>query len=170
MENIGRSRVWSSVFSTCHRIHEIVCTATELWWKVDFTRPRAACPVFLRSKGNPQMMTARLNWCDPLAEEALDHLRDKRLLHGHRLHTLDLCGVPSDMARFSWIFERSLPRLRHLRFHFSVNLMTRVASFPCLTRRSHCSRSPSSFQQTCACGCSTFVTPRCPGRPTSSPG
>jgi len=49
---------------------------------------------------------------------ALDYWRDEQALHGHRLHTLELSGALSDIARFSWIFERPLPRLHRLRIGF----------------------------------------------------
>jgi len=122
MEAVEQSRVWQPIFSTCHRIHCIIRTATELWWKVDFTRSRVALCAIARSKGSPQAILADLhpetNWENKKARKLLDYWRDNEALHGHRLHTLELCGEPSDWARFSWIFERPLPRLRHLKIRF----------------------------------------------------
>ena len=122
MEAVEQSRVWQPIFSTCHRIRRIMRTATELWWKVDCTRSRAALFAFARSKGSPQAILADLNpcyyWQNDEARKVLDHWRDREVLHGHRLHTLELCGDPSDLAHFSWIFERPLPRLHYLKFRF----------------------------------------------------
>lgn len=63
-------------------------------------------------------MIARLNW-DPVDQEAVDCLGENQVLHGHRLHTLGLYGIPSDITHFSRIFKLSLPRLRNLTIHFS---------------------------------------------------
>lgn len=122
MKDMEYSSVWRSIFSTCHHIHWIMRTATELWWKVDCTWTRVAHIAFVRSKGNPEAIVADLHtwdyWRNEKARKALDHWRDKWVLHGHRLHALELCGEPSDIVHFSWIFERPLPRLHHLKIHF----------------------------------------------------
>ena len=119
MEYVGKPRTWRPIFSTCHHIHRIMGTATELWWKVDCAWAWGAYVIFQRSEWSPEVMIAELNPWDPDAEEVLDYWRDKQALRGHRLHTLELCGIPSDIAHFSWIFERPLPRLRRLRIDFS---------------------------------------------------
>ena len=126
MEDVELSsvNVWRLISNTCHHIHWIMRTATALWWKVDCTWPDVARSAFARSNGNPQAIIADLHtwplgyWRRNDARKALDHWRDNRALHGHRLHTLELSGLSSDIARFSWIFERPLPRLRHLKIHF----------------------------------------------------
>ena len=120
MEAVDQFRVWQPIFDTCHHIRRIMRTATELWWKVDCTRARVAHTTLKRSNGNPQVIIADLQplWDHKFARILLDHWRDKRVFYGHRLHTLELCGDPSDFAHFSWIFKRSLPRLHHLKIHF----------------------------------------------------
>jgi len=122
MENLDQFSVWLPIFSTCHRIYRIMRTATELWWKVNCTRSRAALTTFARSKGNPRMIIVDLQpwdpWANKNARKVLDYWRDKQVLRGHRLHTLELCGDPSDVAHFSWIFERPLPRLHYLKIRF----------------------------------------------------
>jgi len=122
MEAVEQPCVWQPIFSTCHDIHRIMCTATELWWKVDCTRSRVARIALARSKGSPRVILADLDpwyhWRNKKARKVLDHWRDKRVLHGYRLHTLELCGNPTDVAHFSWIFERPLPRLHHLKIRF----------------------------------------------------
>ena len=123
MENMGRQAVWQPIISTCHHIHWIMCTVTELWWKVDCTWTEEARIAFARSKGNPQAIVVELdpqdyNYQNHRVRKALDHWRDTQALHGHRLRTLELSGVPSDMDHFSWIFEQPLPRLHHLKIHF----------------------------------------------------
>ena len=122
MEAVDQPRVWQPIFSTCHHIRRIMCTATELWWKVDCARARAARIAFTRSNGNPQVIIADLQplWDrrNKFARIALDHWRDKQVLHGHRLHTLELCGDLSDVSHFSWLFERPLPRLHRLKICF----------------------------------------------------
>ena len=122
MGALEKPRVWQAIFSTCHRVYRIMRTATELWWKVDCTRGTAAYIAFLRAKGNPRVIIADLQpWGsrrNKSIREALDYWRDERLFHGHRLDTLELCGNPSDVPRFCWIFEQPLPRLRHLKIHF----------------------------------------------------
>ena len=119
MENMWDSRVWSPIFRSCHRIHRIMSTATELWWKVNCTRPKTARVALERSKGNPQEVITDLNSEPAGQKEVLEYWRKQRVFHGHRLHTLKLYGIPSDFAHFSWIFERSLPRLHHLTIYFS---------------------------------------------------
>jgi len=124
MQNMSDPRVWRPVwrpvFCACHRIHKIMSTATELWWEVNCTQPNTACVAFRRSKGNPQVVIAELN-SEPRAcqQELLEYWRERQVSHGHRLHTLRLYGIPSDIAHISWIFEHSLPRLRNLTIYFS---------------------------------------------------
>ena len=118
MEDVENIRVWWPILRTCHRIYRIMSTATELWWKVDCTEPRASRAAITRSKGNPEVIFAPLNW-DETARAVMEYWREKAEFHGHRLHTLTLYGVPSDVTDFSWIFERPLPRLRHLTIHLS---------------------------------------------------
>ena len=122
MEAVERSHVWQPIFSTCHHIHRIMRTATELWWNVDCRWTRVAHIVFTRSGGNPRVITANLRpWDDEQNEKirmVLDYWRDEQLFYGHRLRTLELCGEASDATRFSWIFERPLPNLHHLKIRF----------------------------------------------------
>ena len=122
MKNPEYPTIWEPILNTCHHIHDIMRTATELWWKADFFWDRTAKLVFVRSGGCPQAIIADLQPWNYLqneqAREALDFCKDRLVLHGHRLHTLELCGEPSDIAHFSWIFERPLPRLDHLKIHF----------------------------------------------------
>ena len=123
MEDMEYHSVWRSIFNTCHRIHWIVRTAAELWWKVDCTRIRVALVAFTRSEGNPETIIADLNPQDYSGwnyrtRNALDYWKETQALRGHRPNMLEFCGVPSDTAHFSWIFERPLPRLRHLKMHF----------------------------------------------------
>ena len=122
MKDMGYSSVWRAIFGTCHRIHWIMLITTELWWEINCTWARAARIAFARSKGSPQAIVADLQpwdyWRNEKARKALDYWRDKRVLRGHRLRTLELCGEPSDIVHFSWIFERPLPRLHYLKIHF----------------------------------------------------
>ena len=122
MKTMEYSSTWRPIFCTCHQIRNIMRTATELWWKANFSWHRIVNLAFLRSKGCPQAIIADLQPWDyeknAYARKALNFCRDKLSLHGHRLHTLELCGEPSDIAHFSWIFERPLPRLDHLKIHF----------------------------------------------------
>ena len=115
------SPVWTSIYSTCHRIHRIMCGATELWWKVDCARDRVAHFTFVRSKGNPEVIVSDLCSADDRrvtkSEKVLDHWKDKREFRGHRLHTVEFSGSPSNFAHFSWILERPLPRLTRLRIN-----------------------------------------------------
>ena len=119
MQNMLDPRVWRPIFYTCHHIHRIMSTATGLWWKVDSTQLKAARAVLNRSKGNPQVVIAELNSEPAGQKKVLEYWREQRVFHGHRLHTLKLCGIPSDMSHFSWIFKRPLPRLHHLTIYFS---------------------------------------------------
>jgi len=114
-------RVWSSIYSTCHRIYRIMCSATELWWKVDCTRNRVAHFTFVRSRGCPRVIISDLRFVNDgwLAntERMLDHWKDELEFRGHRLHTLEFSGSPSSLDHFSWILERSLPRLERLKIN-----------------------------------------------------
>ena len=121
MENMEYRSVWQPILNTCHHIYSIMRTATELWWKVDCSSDKVARIAFLRSDGNPQAIIADLqpwHWHDERARMTLNYWRDRLALRGHRLHTLEFYGVPSDLAHFSWIFERPLHRLHHLKIHF----------------------------------------------------
>ena len=117
------SAVWTSIYGTCHRIHEIMCSATELWWKVDCTRERAAHFAFVRSGGNPRVIVSNFRSGDDeqvaRSERILDHWRDGRKFRGNLLHTLEFSGTPSCFTHFSWIFERPLPRLGRLKVHIT---------------------------------------------------
>ena len=123
MEDMEHPHVWRPTFSTCSRIHTIMCTTTELWRKANFTLDRAAPAAFVRSRGNLQEITvdlARGSWRDEWTRKALGICRDNLAFRGDKLHTVDLCGFPTDVVHWSWIFERPLPRLRNLRIHFTA--------------------------------------------------
>jgi len=126
MEEIENFCVWQPIFSTCHHIHNIMCAATELWWKANFSWDKAAELVMARSEGCPEAITVDLEswdpWRDPRGRKAPAFCRNRQRLGGHRLRTLEFFGEPSDMVYFSWIFERPLPRLHHLKIHISSPL------------------------------------------------
>ena len=113
--------VWRSIYTTCHRTREIMRGATELWWKVNFARGRTAHFTLMRSKWNPRVIIfdLRLAFDRTLAtaEKVIDYWRDKQGFRGNWLHTLEFSGSPSNFDHFSWILERSLPRLQRLKVH-----------------------------------------------------
>ena len=134
----SRAGVWSSIYGTCHRIHEIMCGATELWWRVDCARARTAHFILMRSKGNPRVIVSDLH---PVSDKGiaatkkiLGHWRDKQGFRGHRLHTLEFSGSPSSFDHFSWILERPLPRVRHMKIHVTESTIEEMMEFslPCL--------------------------------------
>ena len=118
--------IWTAIYSTCHRIHETMCGATELWWKVDCARHRAAHAAFVRSGGNPHVIVSNLDsvsdWQVTRSENILDHWREKGKFRGDRLHTLEFIGAESSFTHFSWILERPLPRLERLK----INVMESI--------------------------------------------
>ena len=122
MEAVEHPSVWRPVFSTCYRIHTIMCTTTELWRKANFQLDRTAHLAFARSMGNLQEIIVDFqgwdDWQEGWIQNALDFCRESLVLRGHSLRTVDLSGFPSDMVHWSWIFERSLPRLHRLKIHF----------------------------------------------------
>jgi len=115
--------VWPSIYSTCHRIHKIMCGATELWWKVDCAHDKAAPFVFVRSGRNPRVLLFHLGSGGghqiARSEKILDHWRDEGRFKGKLLHTLEFSGAPSSLTHFSWVFERPLPRLERLKIHIT---------------------------------------------------
>ena len=117
---------WWSIYGTCHRIHDIMCSATELWWRVDWAQPRTAHFILARSKGNPRVIVSDL--CSVFdeklvaTERILDLWRDKRGFRGHRLHDLEFFGSPSSFDHFSWILERPLPRVTRLKLHVTESV------------------------------------------------
>lgn len=114
---------WTSIYSTCHGIHGIMRSATELWWKVDCERVRVAHIVFVRSRGNPQVIVSASRLTDERqVNRILDNWGDKQEFRGHRLHTLEFCGSPSRFTHFSWILERPLPRLERLKINVTESL------------------------------------------------
>jgi len=115
--------VWRPIFSLCYRIRATMCATTELWRKADFVSDVVAHFAFERSMGKLQEITIDFEaWAhrhEGFTQIALDHCRDHLVLHGDNLHTVDISGFPSDMAHWSWIFERPLPRLRLKIYFFS---------------------------------------------------
>jgi hypothetical protein len=122
MQDMELSHVWRPIFSTCHRIHTIMCTTTELWWKANFTLDKAAHLTFMRSMGNLREIIVDFqaweDWREGYNKNAVDFCRQNLVFRGDGLHTVDLSGLPSEMTHWSWMFERPLPRLRHLKIHF----------------------------------------------------
>ena len=108
-------KVWIPVYGTCHRIHRVMCSATELWWTVDCAYERTAHFIFLRSKGSPRVLLSDLRSLGEdrqfRIERRLDHWRDRRGFRGHRLETFQFCGPMSTFYHFAWILQRSLPRV-----------------------------------------------------------
>ena len=109
---------WKPIYGTCHRIHEIMRGATELWWWVDYAQPWMAHFLLVRSKGNPQVITSDLRFMEMpyTTVRILDHWREQGF-RGHSLHTFEFLGPRSSFGHFSWILERCLHRVRHLRIH-----------------------------------------------------
>ncbi|KAF9643841.1 hypothetical protein BDM02DRAFT_3122849 [Thelephora ganbajun] len=121
MQDAENSSVWRPIFSMCYHIHNIICISPELWRKADFMSDRLARLAFERSHGNLEVITADLLARDEQRNEqarnSLGFCRDHLVLHGHRLHTLEVQGCSSDITSFSWILERPLLRLRHVKIH-----------------------------------------------------
>ena len=121
-----RADVWRSIHGTCHRIREIMCGATELWWKVDCAHARAAHIIFIRSNLDPRVIVSDLRFVSDgkiaATEKILDHWREKRGFRGHWLHTLEFFGSPSNFNHFSWILERPLPRVRCMKIHLADSI------------------------------------------------
>ena len=124
MEDMEHPHVWRPTFSTCHRIHTIMCTTTELWRKANFTLDKSACLALKRSMGNIREITADFQASEDRRNEwtrfVMGFCRDNLVLRGDNLHTVDLRGSPSDLISWSWIFKRPLPRLRDLKIHFAA--------------------------------------------------
>jgi hypothetical protein len=116
-----RSRDWMPIYRACHHIHRIMCSATELWWRVDCTNVNEAHFIFVRSNGGPRVILSDLRSMGdvPLlgTERMLDHWRDELGFRGHLLHTLEFYGGPSSFSHFSWIFEHPLPRVESLKIN-----------------------------------------------------
>lgn len=119
MDHEEHSTAWKPVLRTCYLIHSIMRTATELWWKVNCKWAREADVTFTRARGSPQVLIAELSPWNRDARAILDRWKEERALQGHRLRRLELFGYPSDFSRFQWMFEEGLPRLNHLKIHFS---------------------------------------------------
>jgi hypothetical protein len=121
MEETAHSSVWRPIISTCHHIRKLMCTSNELWRRADFTSDKLAMFAFEWSQGNLEVILADLLVEDDQQNQnlSLRFCKDNMVLHGHRLHTLEVYGYPYHLPDFSWIFERPLPRLERLRIHFT---------------------------------------------------
>jgi len=116
---------WCSIFKTCHRLREIIHSATELWSNVDLSHARTARLVLTKMRANPRVIIASPSYLlDDIqrtgVEEILDHWKGGEMFLSHRLHTFKLSQHFSDFASFSWILERPLPRLEHLKIHIDI--------------------------------------------------
>lgn len=127
--NKGCYHHWRSIFSTCHRIFEIMLGSTEVWWEVYFNDTasslKAAYIALLRSGGNPRKLVAKL---DPRNSSIhsdvvgfLTSCKDVQVFQGDRLHTLEFYGISLIFPHFSWLLQGSLPRLEHLKIKFYVH-------------------------------------------------
>lgn len=125
------SSVWQPITRTCHHIRKVMCTSTELWRWADFKSDRLATLAFERSQGNLEAIFTDLEPAggDWVNQNNWRFCRDNLALHGHKLHTLDLCGYPFHLADFSWIFERPLPRLERLKIHLEPEWQEGNGSF-----------------------------------------
>lgn len=121
MEDMGSYTVWRPIFTTCYHIRRIMRNATTLWWKLDISFGREADVALMRSKGSPRAVIARFSssneWENLVRGDVLNHWKDQWVLQGHRLHTLDFLGSPSNLPHLSWIFEGPLPSLKRLKLH-----------------------------------------------------
>jgi len=122
MEDVVPSSVWRPIFSTCHRIHNIMCVTAKLWRKADFALDKLAHIAFLRSQGNLEAITVDfLPQRDEHLGKALPICRDSLVLHGHRFRSLEVSGYPSNIPDFSWILERPLTHLEHVKINIFVD-------------------------------------------------
>lgn len=115
----AHSSVWQPITSTCHHIRKVMCTSTELWRRADFTKDALASLAFERSQGNFEVVVADLLVGGERIKNTWRFCRDNIALSCHRLRTLEVCGYPSHLADFSWIFERPLPHLERLKINFA---------------------------------------------------
>ena len=119
MAETGSLYVGMSISGICHRFHEIMRHAAEIWWRVDFSSTREAQFMLSRSGGDPQAI--RLDYRGMFhgraVERVLGNWKDKLGFKGHRLDTLEFCGPQSAFSHFSWILERPLPRVKSLKIH-----------------------------------------------------
>ena len=133
------NRPWRPIHLICHRIRRIMCSTAELWWRVDCAYARAAHLVFVRSRGDPQVIVSDLRSMDEerlvTIEKTVDSWRDEHRFRGQRLHTLEFYGSPSNFSHFSWVLERPLPRLRSLRINIidSIEEHEMLSSWPPVT-------------------------------------
>jgi len=122
MEDTECPHGWRPIFSTCYRVHTSMSTTTDLWRRSDFVLDRAAHLSFMRSTGNLREITVDFcPWKDQpewSSQDAMDYCWETVGLNGYGLHALDITGFHSHILHWSWIFERPLPRLHHLRIHF----------------------------------------------------
>ena len=118
LDSFSNIQPWIPIYSTCYHINRIMCRATDLWWRVNCAYTKTAHLMFLRSQANPQVILSDLREMENKKfldfKYTLDFWRTKRGFNGNRLHTLEFYGSLWCFERFSWIFERSLPRVRHL--------------------------------------------------------
>ena len=121
LDSLFHRSVGMPIYGTCHRIHKIMSHATELWWRVDFSRIWAAHFIYLRSGGDPRVILLDLRSVihgrRSEVKRILDHWGDKLGFKGHRLDTLEFCGSQSAFSHFSWILGRPLPRVKSLKIH-----------------------------------------------------
>ena len=138
MDDMGSYADWRPLFTICYHIRKIMCNTTTLWWKVDISLGREADVALMRSKGSPRVVIARfslsLEWENVEREDLLIRWRDQWVLQGHRLHTLDFFGSPSNLSHLSWIFEQSLPSLERLKLHVVSDLRDDVMLDPAIVQ------------------------------------
>jgi len=134
MEDMGP---WRPIFTTCFRIHSIMCNTTSLWW-VDLSLGQEADVALTRSKGCPRAVIARFPPSNELENvergDVLMRWKDRWVLQGRRLQTLEFFGSPSDLLHLSWIFEQSLPSLERLKFHVVSGLPDDIVSNPVIVQ------------------------------------
>jgi len=122
MEDTEHPQGWRPIHSSCHRMNRTMDTTTDLWRKADFTLDRTSHLAFVRSMGKLEEIRVdfwpwehKFGWT---TQDAMDSCRDNVVLNGRTLHTVDIACFPSDIPHWSWIFERPLPLLHHLKIHF----------------------------------------------------
>jgi hypothetical protein len=126
LDSYSHPHAWMPIYRTCHHIHSIMRSATELWWMVDFTHGKKTHLVFVRSKGSPRVILSDLRSMSEERlsgiERLLDRWKDGLGLRGHRLHTLEFYGGPPSFRHFSWIFKQSLPSVKRLKVNINDSL------------------------------------------------
>jgi len=116
MGNEKRKPTLTPILPTCHYLCQLILSTPGLWGRIYCMPPESILKRFELAAWRPTEIYVHAHTPEEVKTvgAALKKVRSTRQLHRDKVHALEINGLTHLWPHFSWIFDGSLPNLRHL--------------------------------------------------------